>query len=113
MPGVVPQRHEHLALALTAHQNIVLHDRQPATIAVLLAQTLKNPLRGVPLLRRTALVLLKDPVDDVGEWIQLGPLRELAPPITGWHRERQHLRDRARVDTKPACRLPPTDPFNL
>jgi hypothetical protein len=44
MPGVVPQRHEHLALPLTLPQHVVLHDRQAAAIAVLVAQALKDPL---------------------------------------------------------------------
>jgi hypothetical protein len=113
MPGVVPEQHKHLALVLTAHQNIVLHDRQPAGIAVLIAQTLENPLRCVPLLRRTALILVQDLVNDPHKKVQLGPLRRLAPPVTGWHRERQHLRYRPRVDAKPTRRLPPTDPLDL
>jgi hypothetical protein len=113
MPGVVPQRHEHLALALTARQNIVPHNRQPAGIAVLIAQALENPLHRVPLLRRAALILLQDPVNDAGERIQLGPLRRLAAPIPGRHRERQHLRHRPRVDAEPTRRLTTADPLNL
>src|SRR3954466_11442413 len=67
----------------------------------------------MPLLRRTALIRRKDPVDDAGEGIQLRPLRWLAPPIPRRHRERQHLRYRPRVNAKPTRRLTPTDPFNL
>src|SRR5919199_2641056 len=67
----------------------------------------------MPLLRRTALILVQDLLDDPNKRIQLGPLRRLAPPIPGWHRERQHLRYRPRVDAKPTRRLPPTDPLAL
>src|ERR687885_2612 len=67
----------------------------------------------MPLLRRTALIRVQDLVDDPNKRIQLGPLRRLAPPVTGWHRERQHLRHCARVDAKPARRLPPTEPLDL
>src|SRR3954466_12994275 len=98
---------------LTTHQNIVLHDRQPAGITVLVTQALKDPLRRVPLLRRTALVLLQDLIDDRHKSIQLGPLRGVAPPIPRRHRERQHLRHRARIDAKPARRLTPAEPLDL
>src|SRR3954466_13509869 len=57
---------------LTTHQNIVLHDRQPAGITVLVTQALKDPLRRVPLLRRTALVLLQDLIDDRHKASSLG-----------------------------------------
>jgi len=113
MPGVVAQRHEYLPLTLPGGMHVVLHDRQAATVGVLVTQALKKTLRRMPLLRRTALIFVQDLVDDAGEGIQLGPLRWLAPPIPRRHRERQHLRDRPRVDAKPARRLPPTDPFNL
>ena len=49
--GIVAQRHEHLALVLTPPLvHVVLDDREPAGIAVLIAQPLENPLRGMPLL---------------------------------------------------------------
>src|SRR3954466_15349643 len=113
MPGVVPQRHQYLPLTLPGGMHVVLHDRQAATIGVLVPQALKEPLRGVPLLRWTALILVQDLVNDPDKRIQLGPLRGLAPPIPRRHRERQHLRHRARVDAKPARRLPPTEPLDL
>ncbi len=83
MSGIVPQRHKHLPLTLPGGMHIVLHDRQPAGIAVLITQALKEPLRRVPLLRRAALIPLQDLIDGPDKRIQLGPLRWLVPPIPG------------------------------
>ena len=63
VPGIMPQWDKHLALPLPLRQHVVLHDRQAAGIAVLVAQALEDPLRCVPLLRRPAHILFKDPVD--------------------------------------------------
>ena len=64
MPGVVAQWHEHFALMLAAFQHVVLNDRDPAAIAVLIPQPLKDPLRGVALLRGPPLILVQDLIDD-------------------------------------------------
>jgi hypothetical protein len=109
---IVPQRHEHLLLPPAALVHVVLHDRDPAGITVLVAQPLEDPLRGVPLLRRPSFIFLQDAVDDPDERIQLRPHRRLAPPISRRHRERQHLRHRPRVYAKPPRRLPLADPLN-
>src|SRR5216683_1421333 len=37
----------------------------------------------------------------------------LAFPVPRWHRKRQHLRDRPRVDPKTSRRFPPAHTFNL
>ena len=87
MPRIMAQRHEHLALPQPALVHIVLHDRQPAGVAVLVPKPLEDPLRGVPLLRLTALILLQDLVDDPDERVQLRSRRRLAAPIPGRHRE--------------------------
>ena len=110
--GIMPQRHEHLTLPLTLRQHVILHDRQTAAIAVLVAQTLEDPLRRVPLLRRSALILFQDPIDDPDERIQLRTRRRTAAPVSRRHRERQHLRHRPRVDAKTTRRLATTDPLN-
>ena len=59
MPGGVPQRYEHLALPLTLPQHVILHDGQAAGVTVLVAQALEDPLRGVPLLRWTGLIVFQ------------------------------------------------------
>ena len=110
MPRIVPQRHKHLPLPLTARQHVILHDRQPADVAVLVAQTLEYPLRRVPLLRRPALILFQDPVDDPDKRIQLRPHRRPAAPVSRRNRKRQHLRHRPRIYPKSTRRLPPLIP---
>jgi hypothetical protein len=87
VPRIVPQRHEHLPLPLPLRQHVILDDRQTAAVAVLVAQTLEDPLRRVPLLPRPALILFQDPVDDPHEWIQLRTRRRPVAPVSRWHRE--------------------------
>jgi hypothetical protein len=112
MTGVVPQRHEHLALPLTLQQHVVLHDRQPAAISVLGAQPLEDPLRGVSLLRWTALIILQDPIDDAHERAQLRPCRRAAAPISRRHREHKHLGHRPGIQTEPPSRLTTAQTFD-
>ena len=109
----MPQRHKHLALPQPALVHIVLHDRQPTGVAVLVPQTLEDPLRSVPLLCRAALILLQDPVDDPDKRVQLRPCRRLAPPISRRHRERHHLGYRPRVDPKSPRRFASAQPLDL
>jgi len=65
------QRHKHLALPQPALVYKVLYDRQPACEAVLDPKAFEDPLRSVSLLRQTALILIKDLVDDPDERVQL------------------------------------------
>jgi hypothetical protein len=44
VPRVVSQRHEHLALPLAPLVHVVLYDRDPAAIFVLVSQPLEDPL---------------------------------------------------------------------
>ena len=60
------QRHEHLLRPLPPARHVVLHDRDAAREAVLVAQPLENPLRGVTLLLRPILVGRQDRIDDAG-----------------------------------------------
>ena len=113
VPRIVSQRHEHLALTLAPLVHVVLYDRDPAGISVLVPQPLEDPLRGMLLLGRLTLIFLQDPVNDPDEWIQLRPRRRPAPPVSRRHRERQHLRYRPRVDPKSPRRLPPAHPLHI
>src|ERR1019366_671247 len=106
-------RHEHLALPLAALVHVVLYDRDPAGISVLVPQPLEDSLRGMLLLGWPPLIFLQDPVDDPYERIQLRPRRWPAPPGSRRHRERQHFRYRPRVDPEPTCRLPPAHPPHI
>jgi hypothetical protein len=85
--------------------HVVLHDRQPTGEAMLVPQTLEDPLRRVTLLRRTALILFHDPVDDADERVQLRSHRRLLAPVSGRHREHHHLGHCPRVDPEPPRRL--------
>src|SRR4051794_21978574 len=113
MTRIVPQRHEHLAVPQPVRPNIVLYDGDPATVAVLVAKPFEDPLRGMPLFLRPTLILGQDGVDNPGERIQLRARRRPAPPVPGWHRKRQHLGYRPRVDPKLTRRFPPAQTFNL
>src|SRR5271163_1105439 len=88
-------------------------DRNPTAVPVLIPQPLEDPLRGVLRFRRPTLILLQDPINHPAEGIQLRPYRRPAPSITRWHRERQHLRHRPRVDPEPPRRLPPAQPLHI
>ena len=112
MPRRMHQGYKHLLSPLMPAGHVVLHDRQPAGIAMLIPQPLEDPLRGVPLLRLTALILLQDPVDDPDERVQLRSRRRRAAPIPGRYREHHHLGYRPRVDPEPSRRLPMAQPLN-
>jgi len=105
MPRRVHQRHEHLPGPLTLPQHVVLHDSQATGVTVFVAQPLEDPLRGVPLLRWTALIILQHLIDDPDERVQLRPCRWAATPVPGRNREGQHLGHRPRVDPEPTRRL--------
>jgi hypothetical protein len=112
MSGAVAQRHKHLALPLALTWHVILHDRHAAAVAVLVAQTLENPLRRGPLLHRPTLILLQDTVDEPHERIQFRTHRRMAVPVTGRNRKRQHLRYCPRVYPKTPRSLPAADPLN-
>jgi hypothetical protein len=103
--GRVRQRNEHLTLMLPGTVDIVLHDRDPARKAILITQPLEDPLRGVPLLLRTLLILFQDAIDNTDEGIQLRTGRRTRPHVTWRHRIAQHLLDRAWIDPKAPRRL--------
>ena len=50
MAGIVPQWHKYFAMSQPPRQHVVLNDRDPASVAVLVAKPLEDPLRRVPLL---------------------------------------------------------------
>jgi hypothetical protein len=113
MARLVPQRHEYLALSLATIVNVVLHDRHPAAIAILVAQPLEDPLRCMKLLRMARPVSFQDLIDDRGKRIQLWSLRRSAPPISRRHRKHHHLCYRPRINSKSPRRLAPAQTFDL
>src|SRR5271165_3957835 len=113
MAGIMPQRYEDLELPQSARQHVVLNNGDPAGIAVLVAKPLEDPLRGMPLLPRPALILRQDTVDDPGERIQLRTRRRPAPPVPGRYREHQHLGYCPRVNPKLSRRFPSAQTLDL
>src|SRR5262249_32939342 len=84
MTGIVLQWHKHLALLQTSPPNVVPDDSDPASVAVLVAKPLKDPLRGMPLLSRP---VIRRPhlVDDPGKAVHLRARRRPLPSIPGRH----------------------------
>jgi len=80
---------------------------------VLVAQPLKNPLRRVLLLLRSACVVGQNLVDDRDERAQLRPRRRLQAPVARRHRKLHHLVDGPRVYPKPPRRRPLAQPLDL
>ncbi len=111
--GIVPQRHKHLAVLQPVRPHVVPNDGDPAAIAVLVTKPFEDPLRGVPLLLRPPFIRSQDRLDDPDKRVQLRTYRRPAPPVSGRHRKRQHLRHRPRVDPKTTRGFPPAYPFNL
>jgi hypothetical protein len=65
--------------------HVILYDRDPAAIFVLVSQPLEDPLGGMLLLGRLILIFLQDPINVPEEGIQLQPRRRLTPPISRLH----------------------------
>ena len=107
------QRHEHLLRSLPPTGHVVLHDRDAAREAVLVAKPFENPLRRMLLLLRPAFVVRQDIVDGRNVRAQLRLRRRPRPPITRRNRKRHHLGDRPRINPKPPRRRPLAQSLNL
>ncbi len=107
------QWHEGLAHRLPPGTHIVLHDGVTAAEPVLVAKTLEDPVRRVPLLARhlRIRVRLQDRVDDAGEPVQLRSPHRLRPPVARRRRIAQHLLHRPAVDAEPPARLVMAQPL--
>src|SRR4029077_12678414 len=84
-----------------------------ARVAVLVAKPLENPLRGMPLLPRPALIRRQDTVDDPGERVKIRARRRSAPPIPGRYGKRQHLGYCPRINAKLPRRFPTAQTLDL
>src|SRR5260370_35558313 len=107
VPGIRAQGKELPPLPVAALVTIVLYDRDPAGISVLVPQPLEDSLGGMLLLGRLPFIFLQDPINDPEEEIQLRPRRRLTPPVSRRPAERQHLRHRSRSAPHPPRRFPP------
>jgi len=77
---------------------------------VLVSKPIKNPLGRVALLAVLANVVAQPLVDDLGEFVQLGPLDRRRPPIPWRYRKAQHLLHALARNPKMTCRLARTHP---
>ena len=72
VPRRMNQRHVHLPTPTMMLANMVLHDRVPAGEPVLVAKTIEDALRGVPLLAMVVLAIPPQPlVDESGKSVEL------------------------------------------
>ena len=92
MPRRMNQRHVHLPAPAMMFAHVVLHDRVPTGEAVLVAKTLEDALRGVPLLAMLVLAIPPQPlVDESGEPIELRTARRRRASVPRRIGEREHL----------------------
>jgi len=106
MPRWMHQRHKHLPRPLPPAGHVILHDRDAAREAVLVAQPFEYPLRRVLLLLRSTFVRDQDRFDNRDEGAQLRLRRRLRPPIARRYGELQHLVDGPRINPKPSRNRP-------
>jgi hypothetical protein len=106
------ERDEDLARYGAHDPHVILHSCIAASKVVFEPRPFKNPLRGVPLLRRCRLVGLKDRVDNRNKWPELRPLRRLGSHIAGRRRIAAHLGNRVSAQSENPRRLAPALPFD-
>ena len=100
MPRSVAQGNKHFLRQTLLAAHILMHNGQPARVAMFIAQPLKHPLRGMPLLGTHGAVTLDHRVNMLSESSQLDRYTRRLAPISRRNRVRQHLRDRVAVNTK-------------
>ena len=105
--GRVRQRHEGLPPTRACDPDVILHHCVAASIAVLVAQTLEDPLGRVPLLDRRSPVRLQDGRDHRQKRPKLRLLDRLRARIARRQREPAHLGDRLSAQPEHASRLTP------
>ena len=106
------QRHEHLARAQLFAAHVVLHDRVAARELMLVSEPIEDPLRRMPLLGRTSLILVQNRIDHTDPRIKLWTPDRLLPPIARRRRKRHHLPNRLARDPKLPRRCPLAHPLN-
>ena len=92
MPRRMNQRHVHLPAPAMMLAHVVLHDGVPTGEVVLVAKTLEDALRGVPLLATVLLAIPPQPlVDKPGESIELRTAHRRRASVPRRNGEREHL----------------------
>jgi hypothetical protein len=77
LAGRMCQRHEYLSAVQCRCAHVVLHDRVAARETVLFLKPLEDPLRRMPLLGWSLLVVVQNGVNDAQPWPQLRTLDRL------------------------------------
>ena len=107
------QRYEHLALTTTPFSHVILDDGVAARKAVLVAETIKDPLRRVTLLAVNRAVIGQNTLDDRRERIQLRARDRMAATLAGGLRIAQDLLHSLAGDAKPTGRLALAQTLNM
>ena len=110
--GRVGQRHKGLPPLRPADPHVILHHRVAAGIAVLVAQTLKDPLGRMPLLDRCSPIRLQNRRDHRQKRPELRRLDRLRARVARRQREPAHLGDRLPAQPKYPNSLTPRVAFN-
>jgi hypothetical protein len=103
LAGGVGQRDEDLGGSEPPGGDLGFDDGQAASVAMLVAEPLEDPVGGVPLLPGGLLVGLEDLVDDGQEWFELGPGPCGGPTISRWLGVVEDLLERVPVDVELAA----------
>src|SRR3954447_21598262 len=96
---------EHLPRSGLLLAHVGLHGGVAARIGVLVPQALVDPLGRVALLGRRRAVRLQNAINDRCERIELGAGWRPGAPVTGRHREGQHLAHGLWIDAEAPCGL--------
>ena len=107
------QRHEHLALTTALFSHVILDDGVAARKAVLVAETVEDPLRRMALLAVNRAVIDQNTVNDSRERIQLRARRRLAAAVARGLRMAKHLLHSLSRYAKPTCRLALAQTINM
>ena len=107
------QRHEHLALTTTLFSHVIVDDGLSTGEAILIAETLEDPLRRMALLAVNRSVICQNTVNDIPERVQLRALRWLVTTVARGLRMSEHLLHRLSRNAKPTCRLALAQPINM
>lgn len=107
------QRYEHLTLTTAPIPNVILDDGVAARKAVLVAETIEDPLRRMALLAVNRAVIRQNTVNNSRERIQLRARRRLVSPIARGLRMAEHLLHRLSRYAKPTCHLALAQAINM
>ena len=104
MSGRMGQRHKYFLTAPVPLAHVVLDDRVAAGKPMFVTKAIKNAFGRMTLLARDRPVLVKPPINDRDERVQLRASHRRLPPIARRNRIRHHLANRIARDAEmPGC----------